>query len=181
MSNFWERKKAEYAQQHQPYTGPVNPSDQPWWARGTSLVPQSAPQDPQPQDGSQATGQPPVNAPRPNDPGYVAYRLSQPAGDSDLQRTVSARSGDWCPNCGSGNFMQPPDSSRAKRCFNCGHVEGRSVHDMNMPMTAITDTGQGRTARQLSQRGFQGNISSGNEAAKSNVMLEMSALGKSSV
>lgn len=192
MSTFWERKKAEYSQQHQPYTGPVNPSDQPWWARGTSLVSQPAPQDQQAQDGSQGvTGQPmyqpaigypqQANAPKPNEPGYVAYRLSQPAGDGDFQRAVGIRSGDWCPNCGSGNYMQPPDSSRAKHCFNCGHVEGRSVHDMNMPMSAVTDTGQGRMARQLSQHGFQGNIRSGNEAAQSNVMLEMSAMGRSSV
>ena len=186
MSSFWERKRAEYQGQHQqPYTGPVGPSDGPWWAKGTQLIPQQGVQDQQPYVVSQSQPGYPADfrPPQPNEPGYVAYRLSQPAtADATVSRATQLNQTDFCPSCGSGNFMKPPDSSRARRCFNCGFVEGRSVHDMAQPLSAVTDSGGvGRHARQLNQQGFRGNISSGNEAVQTAAMLEMSAMGRSSV
>lgn len=182
MSTFWERRKAEQVQ-HQPYNGPVNPSDQPWWAKGTVLLPQPGYAEQEPQDASQSV-QPQQyqgHVPQPGEDGYVAYRLKQKATDAqNFTKAASLRNSDWCPDCGSGNFMKPTPSS-ATRCFSCGYVEGRSIHEFGAPLSAISDSGATQHARQISSQGFRGDIKSGIEAAQMNAQLEASAVGRSSV
>lgn len=193
MSTFWERRKAEQQAQHQPYNGPVNPSDQPWWARGTILIPQQGSQEQEPQDASQSVagqpmyqpatgyGQQPVNAPQPGEEGYVAYRLRETASEKhNFAQATNLVKADWCPGCGSGNYMKPTSSS-APRCFNCGYVDNRDIHEFGAPLSAVSDAGASRHARQISTGGFRGDIKSGLEAAQMNAQLEASAVGRSSV
>ncbi|MFD9947220.1 hypothetical protein ACFWYW_24040 [Nonomuraea sp. NPDC059023] len=97
MNNFWARKLAaaqgqQPPQANTPASPPAASAARPWW-------------DPTP-----AAPPPPP--------------LEQPALAQDYQAPAAAKSArltDTCPDCASGNYMRPPGSQAAMRCFDCGY------------------------------------------------------------
>lgn len=137
---FWDRKRQEYQGQH-PGAAPSRPSDAPWWAAGTQLLPVPAPAASEPQRGSQSDG---------TIDGHDISRVAFLKGKAEE-----------CPYCprdpktGVRGNMYKPSPSAAMRCFDCGHVEGRDIHDMSLPTSAIME-GPVMSARQVDQGGFRG-------------------------
>lgn len=129
MSNdFWARKLEKRARE----TGmpivdaPPRRSDGPWWSQGSSLVPQQGSQAPEPQNPSQ---------PR----------------EHDFSKAAHLKNEGKCPECGSGHYMKPSSAS-ARRCFDCGSVENRSIHDISTMMSPTIE-GPAQRARQTDSGG----------------------------
>lgn len=118
----------------------VAQADVPWWAQGTSLIRTA-----------------PILAQAVSEPQTVLQQRMQPVVQDNS-----------CPECGSGNYMQPPDSSRASRCFDCGYVKGREIRDSNRPGSGIVP-GSVHQAKQTVAGGssgsnYHGNITTASEA-----------------
>jgi hypothetical protein len=140
MSDFWERQRAKVAAQNPPPSPPV--SDVPWWAQGTNLVPHA--RQPENAAPAQPQGQADTN------------RID----GHDISRAEFLRGkAEECPQCpvnpdtGIRGNMFKTSSSAAWRCFDCGYVDGREIHDISLPITATAE-GPARRARQIEGQGF---------------------------
>lgn len=134
--DFWARKLGKQNPQQ-----PVQRSDQPWW--------RTIPEQPQPQQNSEeqvVRGQPGQFV-HLND--EIVIQLDANGEYRPRKASHLKRSGQ-CPECDSPNFGRGEDSSRAKRCFDCGYVEGRSISDANRPIGATNDAPAQR-ARQITR------------------------------
>jgi hypothetical protein len=125
----------------QPPVQPRVDPNQPWW-RVASPVPQQPAQQVQPE-------------------------TVQPEGEYNPRKLMHTKSGGICPDCGGNNFFRGT-SNTARRCFECGYVEGRDIADPNRPM-GMTAEGPAQRARQTAAGGarinnYQGNISTASEA-----------------
>lgn len=128
-SEFWARKLEKRSRELglPTATAPAKRSDGPWWAEGTNLVPQQGSATPEPQNPSQGAEQ------------------------HDFSKAAHLKSEGRCPECSSGNYMKA-SSSMARRCFNCGFVEDRTIHDIST-MMAPTLEGPAQRARQTESGG----------------------------
>lgn len=82
--------------------------------------------------------------------------------------------GPFCPFCQSENYMKP-SSSMAARCFDCGHVEGRTLNEPNLPGISSPDAATLKV-KQIQQGGHFGrNVA---EINANNAALEQSAQGR---
>jgi predicted Zn-ribbon and HTH transcriptional regulator len=87
----------------------------------------------------------------------------------DFTKALHLKQESNCPECGSGNFMKSSPSS-ARRCFDCGYVDGRSISDPNRPLGMTSDGSAGNKARQTQEGGartdnYHGNITTASQAA----------------
>jgi transposase-like protein len=82
-----------------------------------------------------------------------------------------------CPNCGSGNYVQPPDTRMAMRCFDCGFTSGRQVNDLDTFAIAPPD---GRTVHVKQVESLMGPRygRTAAEIAQANAILEQSLIGR---
>lgn len=109
---------------------------QSWWdakMRGTTPQQPAAPLPPTP-----------VAIPQPMNNNYPPQYPAQ-------QPVAPTRAPSGCPECGSGNWMQP-NSSTAARCFDCGHVDGR---DFDLSANgSISNNAPSRATKQVASGGF---------------------------
>jgi hypothetical protein len=92
----------------------------------------------------------------------------QPTGH-DFSKALHLKQESNCPECDSGNYMKVTASS-ARRCYECGYVEGRSIADPNRPLGMTSDGSMGNKARQTQAGGgrvdnYHGNITTASQAA----------------
>lgn len=129
MTNFWERVRVQQEAEAAASQPPRRP-DGPWWAEGTTLG---------------ATAQNPVSmAPGPAQP-HIG------ADGHDYSKANHLKSQASCPECGSGDYMKASQNT-SRRCWDCGHNEGREVHDRTLPR-AVTMEGPPQMARQTNAGG----------------------------
>jgi len=129
MPNFWERIREQQEAEARANQPPPR-SDGPWWAQGTTLG---------------STAQNPV----PTAPGPSQSHIG--ADGHDYSKADHLRSQATCPMCGSGNYMKAR-SDVGRRCWDCGHNEGREVHDRTLPQ-AVTMEGPPQMAMQTNAGG----------------------------
>jgi ribosomal protein S27AE len=89
---------------------------------------------------------------------YVPYQTSpspqvqyDPRQDRvTVSKAQSTRHSGYCPECGSGNYMNPPGSQRM-RCYDCGYPITQSGSGGGMPSES---SGPSRPAKQVAKSGF---------------------------
>ena len=128
MANYWERLRAQ--QEADRIQSLPQRSDGPWWAQNTTIG---------------STAQNPV-------PTTPAPSQSHTEADGhDYSKADHLKSQANCPNCGSTDYMKA-SANVARRCWDCGHNEGREVHDPTLP-AAITMEGPAQRAMQTDAGG----------------------------
>ena len=160
MTDFWERKRQELQKEGklpQPRPEPVRAPGQPWWAEGSTLVPQ------------------PPQASQDASPGRAEGTEGR-----DFSRAMHLRSKEGsCPMCSSSEFMRP-SATAAARCFACGYVQGREVNDLAVFSVASPDAATIRVRQVEAAHGYKpGNSVADINAA--NAALESSAIGKARI
>lgn len=140
--DFWARQRAKQQAQN---PAPVQaPSSVPWWAKGTNLIPQEGKPESAPQQAAQAQPEGTVDG----------HDISR----AEFLRGKAVQC-DRCPpdpQSGIRGNMYRATSSTPYRCFNCGWVDGREIHD-SLTGTAVATEGPARRARQVEQSGFHAN------------------------
>lgn len=170
--NFWARKLAkQQGQQIQAQGLPVAKQqltprvDKPWWQLIDNATQQQSVQETVTQsDDGVFRGQPFQKVHLTDE---IVVTLDE-NGEYRPKKATHLKNSGRCPNCDSGNFGRGEDKSRAMRCFDCGHVEGRSIADLNRPVGATSDAPAQR-ARQVNAGGaitnnYHGNINTASEA-----------------
>jgi len=119
-----------------------------WWSRKLGNGP-AKPSVPPTSPPSQVPYQPYPQTQNPQ----VQYDPQQD--QTTVNRAVSARTNDRCPNCNSGNYMAPQGTNRL-RCYDCGYPIMQSGSGSGLPSEA---SGPATPAKQVSQgQGFQPNV-----------------------
>lgn len=129
MSNFWERLRQQQ-EAEQRANQPPRRSDGPWWAEGSNIGQTAQNPAPDPQN------------------------VTQPhigADGHDYSKAMHLKQQGTCPMCGGTNYMKAR-SDVSRRCWDCGHNEGRDVHDPSLP-TAVTMEGPAQRAMQTAAGG----------------------------
>lgn len=132
MSNdFWARKLEKKAREEgwAQQLAPIQRSNGPWWRDDSGLVPGQGYQDPQAQN---------------------------PSEGRDFSKAVHLKSESSCPECGHlpgrGKNFYKPSPSMARRCFECGYVEMREIHDVSTYMSPTLE-GPAQMSRQTASGG----------------------------
>jgi hypothetical protein len=159
MVDFWQAKREQLQKEGKlPSARPEPVANGPWWSQGISIPGVTQ----QPQVPAQDTYSPVVT----------------PELDPNAARVArhQAASGN-CPGCGSGNYVQPPDTRMAARCFDCGYTAGRQTNDLETFAVAPPD---GRTVHVKQTASSQGTRlgRTAAEIAQANQAVEQSYLGR---
>lgn len=137
-------------------------SNSDWYARKLGVKPQPAPEGPrlvyQPAP-QQVQQQPQIPQQQPQQDGE--YR---PKGASHLRH----EDGQHCPECDSGNYVKPPGTQAAKRCYDCGYPIVQSGSGMSGTGMDPSLTGPAQPAVQINAG--QGNWNPGGFAKGSGII-----------
>lgn len=113
-----------------------------WWAKKLGT--------PAPLSNTPPVAPPPGNVYRPPAPPQNPQVQYDPQQDQLVTKAQSARVSDYCPGCGSGNYMAPM-GTQLKRCYDCGYPIVQS--GTGAGSTGSASSGPTRPAKQVGQDG----------------------------